>query len=318
MFFLDNFNYQQFSYFVNNFNELWSLNFFLKNQINSSKWNRWLYRYSILHRKILKFSHKLTLSKRLINSGFYDSKIFNKNIWANVYLNKINSKENFSSFFSSLYPNFFYVNNTNRFDYVFNFSNNGNQVNSLNLTSFYENSYFWYLKRFYLFNTLPTNFIKSKLKKNNNSKNLNLFYEKDFFHNKYSIFLSYLLKSYHVNLSFYSHFNNNYFSIFEDYSSLNSNFNNFKDIYLLSLENDLMSKDNLNNFYWITGSLSKNNDLVFFNYLNFSKNNKNNINSYLLTNSYNDINNFNYWLVYSLINLDKFYLNDVVYLSMFN
>jgi hypothetical protein len=99
MFFLDNFNYEKFSYFIFNFNELWSLNFFFKNQLNSSKWNRWLYRYSILHRKLLKFSHKITLSKRLINSGFYDSKIFDKNIWANEYLNKINSNASFSSFF---------------------------------------------------------------------------------------------------------------------------------------------------------------------------------------------------------------------------
>ena len=31
-----------------------------------------------------------------------------------------------------------------------------------------------------------------------------------------------------------------------------------------------------------------------------------------------DNTNLNQWLIYSLINIDKFYLNDVIYLSLFN
>ncbi len=318
MFFLDNLNYQKFSYFIFNFNELWSLNLFFKNQTNSSKWNRWLYRYSILHRKILKFSHKITLSKRLLNSGFYDSKIFNKNIWANEHLNNISSNDNFSSFFSNMYPNIFSINNSDSFDYKMNYINNGSQKDSLNLLNFYENSYFWYLKRFYLFNSLSTNLIKSKMIKNDNSFNINLFSEKDPIQNKYSIFISYLLKSSYMNLNLFSHSRNNYFNNSEFYNNSNNYFNNFKDIYMLSNDNDLLTRDNLNFFYWITNSLSKNNNLVFFNYLNFIKKSKMNINVYFLNNLNKDSNNLNFWLAYSLINLDKTFLNDVVYLSLFN
>lgn len=318
MFFFDNLNYQKFSYLIFNFKELWSLNFFFKNQINSSKWNRWLYRYSILHRKILKFSHKLTLSKKLINSGFYDSKIFNKNIWANERLNNITSNTDFSAFFSNLYPNLFSINSSNNSSHTINLINNGSQSNSLNLLNFYESSYFWYLKRFYLFNTLQNNSIKSKLKKNTLINDVSFFNSKDVVFNKYSTFLSYLLKSSYMNLNTYSHSNNNYFNNLESYNNFNPFFSNFKDIYILSNDNDLLVKDNLNFFYWITTNISKNNNLVFFNYLNSTTKRELNYGVYLLNNSNKNSNNFKYWLTYSLINLDKFYLNDIVYLSLFN
>ena len=320
MFFLDNFNYEKFSYFIFNFKELWSLNFFLKNQLNSSKWNRWLYRYSILHRKLLKFSHKITLSKRLINSGFYDSKIFDKNIWANEYLNKINSNSSFSSFFFNYYSTLITSNASFNSSYNLNLTNNNSSKNTLNLLNFYENSYFWYLKRFYLFNSLPTNFIKSKINLNqkttdyislNNHQNSTII--------KYSTFLSYLLNSNFNNLSAYSHSNNYYFNLL-DYKN-NSTFNNncFKDIYLLSNDNDLLTKDNLNLFYWITLNISKQNNLLFFNYFN----NKylfcnNNCDFYSLADKQKNFDNLNFWLIYSLINTDVSYLNDITYFSLFN
>lgn len=321
LFFLDDFNYQKFSFFIFNFSELWSLNIYLKNQINAAKWNRWLYRYSILHRKVLKNSHKLTLAKRLVNSGFYDSKLFDKNIWATEHLNKLNSFDNFTSFFNTYYNGLFNVNINNFSNYKLNINNNGNQKNSLNLLNFYENSYFWYLKRFYLFNTLSNNTIKSKLnKKFNNILNTSVLNdEKNNIFTKYSIFLNYLLNSSYINLNTYTHFNNFYINfddmikIFNDDKNINYYF--FKDIYLLNNENDILSKDNLNVLYWITSQSNKNNNLIFFNYLNNSFINKH-TNFYFNTNSFNN-NNFNYWLIYSLINLDKFFLNDVVYLSLF-
>ena len=319
MFFLDNLNYQKFSYFIFNFQELWSLNFFVKNQTTSAKWNRWLYRYSILHRKILKFSHKITLSKRLINSGFYDSKIFEKNIWANEHLNKINTNNSFSSFFSNLYPNLFYKNNLTNLNYKATSINNGSQKESLMLLNFYENSYFWYLKRFYLFNTLPNNFIKSKLKKNNETSLLDPISDKNYSLNRHLTFLSYLMNTSYVNLGTYSHFNNNYNNVLEFYFN-NNKFHNthIKDLYLLTNENDLLSKENLNFFYWITSSLSKENNLIFFNYLNFITKNSTNSNSYLLNTLPQNYNNLNFWLNYSLLNFDKFCLNDIIYLSLFN
>jgi hypothetical protein len=249
MFFLDDFNYQKFSHFIFNFEELWSLNLFFKNQLNSSKWNRWLYRYSILHRKILKFSHKLTLSKRLISSGFYDSKIFNKNIWANEHLNKITTNDSFSSFFTNYYSNIFKKESSSTINYFINTLNNGSQNDTLNLLNFYESSYFWYLKRFYLFNSLSTNFIKSKVKFNNYQvKDLNVVKDSNF--TKYSVFLSYLLNSNSTNLNHYSHFNNSYFDSNTFYSQSKTYYTSLKDLYMLSNDNDILNKDNLNLFYW--------------------------------------------------------------------
>ena len=318
MFFLNDFNYQKFSYFIFNFEELWSLNLFFKNQLNASKWNRWLYRYSILHRKILKFSHKLTLSKRLINSGFYDSKIFNKNIWANECLNKITNDGTFSSFFSNYYSDIFKNEFSIDSNYSINLLNNSSQKDTLNLLNFYENSYFWYLKRFYLFNSLSNNFIKSKTKINNFKFN-EINFTKDSNFTKYSMFLSYLLNSNFANLNNYSHFSNSYFSINDSFKHSNNYYTSFKDLYLLSNDNDILNKDNLNLFYWISSNISKQNNLNFFNYLNTltTLNNKN-INSQFFNNNMTDNTNLNQWLIYSLINIDKFYLNDVIYLSLFN
>lgn len=326
LFFLDDFNYQKFSYFIFNFEELWSLNIFLKNQTNISKWNRWLYRYSILHRKLLKNSHKLTLAKRLINSGIYDSKIFNKNIWASEHLNKLTSNENFSSFFNIYYNNIFNSKNKSFLNHQVILNNNGSQVDSLNLLNFYENSYFWYLKRFYMFNTLSTNFLKSKFKNNllnvNNTNN-DFIDKKNNILTKYSIFLSYLLNSSYVNLNCYSHSNNNNMFLNDIYKNFNSNYlnnvenYNLKDIYLLINDNDLLTKDNLNILYWITSISNKNSNLNFFNYLTINNfENKFFNNSFTINNNLDSFNT-NYWLTYSLINIDKFYLNDVVYLSLF-
>lgn len=320
MFFLDDFNYQKLSHYIFNYKELWSLNLYLKNQLNSAKWNRWLYRYSILHRKSIRTSHKITLSKKLINSGFYDSKIFNKNIWASEHLSYLNQKNNFNSLFFNYYKDLFTETSFNRLSYYNSYvTNNGNQKNSLSLFNFYENSYFWYLKRFYLFNTLPSNFIKSKLTlKNSNSNPKVTFLLKNDSFVKYSSLLSYFLNSYYTNLSTYSHFFDNNVGNF-DFRSINNsiNLNNFKDLYLLNNESDILNKDNLNLLYWITSNSSKNNNLIFFNYLNSLNKNSYNRSVFFYKNN-NDIFNLNHWLLYSLINVDKFFVNDAVYLSLFN
>ena len=317
MFFLDDFNYQKFSHFIFNYEELWSLNQYFKNQLNSAKWNRWLYRYSILHRKSLKNSHKITLSKKLINSGFYDSKIFNKNIWASEHLSHLNLKNNFNSLFFNYYKNLFNSNKMQH-DSIYNFFilNNGSQKNSLSLFNFYENSYFWYLKRFYLLNNLSSNFIKSKLSLNNlNNLSISNNLNNQF---KYSTVLSYFLNSSYSNLSVYSHFSDNNVQFLNFYNTSNlNNLDNFKDIYLLANENDLLNKDNLNFLYWITSNSSKNNNLVFFNYLNFLQN-SNQFPSLLFYKNSNDFFNLNFWMLYSLISIDKSYVNDIIYLSLFN
>ena len=327
LFFLDDFNYQKFSYFIFNFEELWSLNIFLKNQTNISKWNRWLYRYSILHRKLLKNSHKLTLAKRLINSGIYDSKIFNKNIWASEHLNKLTSNENFSSFFNIYYNNIFNSKNKSFLNHQVILNNNGSQVDSLNLLNFYENSYFWYLKRFYNFNTLSTNSIKSK-KISNNSKfeKINeIFNENNNFIQKKNIFLTYLLNSSFNNLNLYSHFNNlshTSLTLNQLFLNLNKTNDNFKDIYLLINTNDFFTENDLDILSSITMPLNKNNKLSYYSYIIYNHKTidmKNTLNCSIGDDGINfyDKERINKWLLFSLINLDKILLNDVVYLSLF-
>ncbi len=317
-FLLNDFNYEKFSFYIMNFEELWTLNSFFKNQLISAKWNRWLYRYSILHRKILKNSHKLTLIKKLINSGFYDSKIFNNNIWAAVHLNKLQNIEAFNSTFNVFYENLFNKNFSNFSYSQINMNNNYSQKNSLNLLNFFENSYFWYIKRYYNFNTISTNFIKSKPQINTdlitvqNESFLKLNDELK----KYSFFINYLLNSSYINLNQFSHFNSINFSSFENYIIYNNNCKDLKDFYTFNNVNDLLIKDNLSILYWITGSFNQKNNLSFFNYNLIDNRNFISFPCRLLLDK-NNLNNLNFWLVYSLINIDKFYLNDVNYLSLF-
>ncbi len=316
IFYLDDFNYQQLNNLIFNFNELWPLNTAIKNQLTSAKWNRWLYRYSILHRKILKNSHKITLSKKLINSGFYESKIFNKNIWANEHLNKITSPESFSSIFNLYYSNLFQKGSLNYNNYKFYINNNNSQLETLNLLNFYENSYFWYLKRFYNFNTTFNNNIKSKM-------SLNLYLNKTNYissNSNYDNFISYLLNSSYLNLNNLSH-SNNINSVLNNLF-ISSNFNNsneiynIKDFYLIFSENDFLTKDNLNILYWITTSQLNKNSINFYNILSFSNLNNFKYSNDFLNNS-SSYNNFSYWYSFSLINFDKFFLKDAIYLSLF-
>ncbi len=323
LFFFSNLNYQKFSYLIFNFNELWTLNSYFKNQLTSAKWNRWLYRYSILHRKVLKNSHKITLSKKLINSGFYDSKIFNKNIWAVEHFSKLNNIDSFSSLFNSYYKNLFNVNNNFFLNNNLILNNNGSQKNSLNLINFYENSYFWYLKRFYLFNNLSTNSIKSKVLIKNLSLNNEEKSNNSLIFKKYSILLQYLLNSSSINLKIFSHNSNNFLNtenfFVNEFYDKNKNFNlfyNLKDLYLINNEKEIFNKDNLNFLYWITSTSGFNNNLFFFNYFKYNYFFKK-INIKFYNNNYQNFNFLNSYLAYSLINYDKIYLNDLIYLSLF-
>lgn len=140
----------------------------LKEQTNWIKVSRWLSRYSILHRRTIADSHKLTMSKRLIGSGFYDSSLDTLNInnssvkalssdWASLY----------QSLFSQSYGNFFNP-------YTNNLLTSSKKTTELtpkftHLLSFHEDSLSWVTKRFYLFNNLSTNSNQYNLKLNLNS-----------------------------------------------------------------------------------------------------------------------------------------------------
>lgn len=321
-FLINDFNHQQLNNLILNFNELWILNSSFKNQIVSAKWNRWLYRYSILHRKILKNSHKLTLTKKLLNSGFYESKIFNKNIWATEHLNKINQSDYFSSIFNSHYLNLFNKKFSNNLNYKSLINNNDLQINSLQLLNFYENSYFQYLKRFYNFNTITANIFRSKLNLNKNFINTheNLTNSLSGVNFKYNTLFNYFLNYSQHNLSKFSHFNNNNnnnnLKINQLFNQSSNDFFNLKNFYTLFNENDVFSKDLLNMFYWVTTTNLNNDKISFFNVLLLNKNTFNPFPINFINNTYKD-ENIEFWLTFSLINSNSIYLQDSIYLNIF-
>lgn len=123
-------------------------------QTAAAKWSRWLYKYNLLHRKFLLSSHNNTLTKRLLGSGFYDSSFFTKNVHSQSILNgHSNPSDFFKGSFTEAYANFLFSGSSSGL-------NTGHasrwlQLNYAPQLSFYEESYLWFAKRFYLFNTLP-------------------------------------------------------------------------------------------------------------------------------------------------------------------
>lgn len=262
-FFFNDFNFGKLSFFATR--DLENLNFIfnISNQVNTAKWNRWLYRYSILHRKLLKNSHKLTLTKKLINSGFYNNSLFDKNLWASENLLKFEKKSDivnslFNTFHPSLFNKTFNWNSTQTF--------NKNNSRNLEFLNFYENSFFWLLKRFYFFNSIKTNKIKNKKIYLNDLRD----YTKNNKFENYSLILSFLLKFCKSNELFTNFFiqnsKQNLNEIFEYQTSYL-----LKDLQIYSLENDLTGGTNLNFFHWIVNANSNNNELAFFNYTPLNK-----------------------------------------------
>ena len=189
LFYLNNLNYEKFNNLLFKNKESFFLNFDLVKELNSNKWNRWLYKYSLLHRKLLKNSHKNTITKKLISSGFYDNNFFNRNLWNSEYFSDLfNNKDKFAFFFLSFYKE---INNYAFkecfLDYDFKSNNSFSNTNRvpLNNLKFFENSYFWFLKRFFFFNTLPANFINltfSLKNQNHNNQFFKFYYsQKEFF-----------------------------------------------------------------------------------------------------------------------------------------
>ena len=87
---------------------------------------------------------------------------------------------------------------------------------------------------------------------------------------------------------------------------------------MLNNENDILSKDNLNILYSIVTNFSKFNSMLFFNYLNENTNVDFNYNPHFINKNFNDVYDVNHWIIFSLINFDKFFLTDLAYLSLFN
>lgn len=148
--------------------ELLNFSVNLTEQLNTINTLRWSYRYSNLHRRTMYNSHKLTESKKLLSSGFFDINITKENLWfSDKYARSLDSKKLRKSLKSSdlISSNWKLLYNTTFFKSlngtaVTNQAFMNNYHNLLRL-SHYESSFHFFLKRLSNFNNLLSNKVSS-------------------------------------------------------------------------------------------------------------------------------------------------------------
>lgn len=172
-FYLPTYSYSNLNSSTLAFPELSNLKKSVTNQLSLIQWNRWLYKYNILHRSVLRASTSMTLAKRLLSSGFYSSSLSTNNIWAASALgsNKLQS-EQFASLHRSLYGDFtgFDLSNSKSLNTPTGFMSDPELAN----LKFYELSYHWFIQRFYALNTLSSNGITVSKQLNTSALNTSL------------------------------------------------------------------------------------------------------------------------------------------------
>jgi hypothetical protein len=63
-----------------NFKETYILNLNLFNKTELTKTYRWFYKYSLIHRRNFKNTHKITLTKKLLSTGVLNKHLTTKNL----------------------------------------------------------------------------------------------------------------------------------------------------------------------------------------------------------------------------------------------
>lgn len=247
LFYLNNLNFNMLNYLTVNYPELLSLSQSLVDQTKAVKWNRWLYRYNILHRKTIKNSHKLTMVKKLLSTGFYDTSMMSNNMWTSTFFSK-SSKPLFDKAtlelmhaqFNLLYKDTFINSQTNSSN--FNELNVQSPSSPLNMLRYFETSYFWFVKRFYMYNTLNTNTIKSNTVLEQN--NLSIIGANNFNNtfSKYSLLLNTLIRSLSLTNGLLNPFTQN-LNFVDQNKTLP--YTNLKDIILVHNDMDIFNVDNL-------------------------------------------------------------------------
>lgn len=274
LFYLNQFNFQSLTNLTTNIPELSFLTQSVMDQTKVVKWNRWLYRYNVLHRKTVKNSHKLTMVKKLISTGFYDSSLMSNNLWASNFFSKTsktaldtNTLDMLRSQFNLLYKDVL----TNK--YGTNAYTSTLTLNSpsspLNMLRHFEKSYFWFVKRFYMYNTLNTNTITSNViltQKNDVDSNDNLANT----YTQYALLLNTLTKSPNLTNGI---LNPTYSTTVLNHSTKSHVINSTKDITLLINEWDILNSDNLEILNNFNNAITNNHsDLTFFNINDYTYN----------------------------------------------
>lgn len=153
LFYWTNLTNSELTSLTSNWPELGSLRPAVDNQLSVIRWNRWLYKYNLLHRSALKHTSRLTSAKRLIGTGFYDSSLTSRNLWAASTLSdNVFDAGTVGILHRKLYGDYsgLYANSASSIRPSFNFY----QSADINLLNFYENSYHWSIQRFYKLSTL--------------------------------------------------------------------------------------------------------------------------------------------------------------------
>jgi len=244
LFYLTDLNYNSLN---NNLNDLKTstLNFDLQNQINMVGVQRFMFKYNPLHRSIMKGSITLTHTKKLLAPYNMSSNLSLKK--TNLWLSQKNKH----------YDNF-------------------NKNMTIKVSDSIEDSYFFTLKRYYMFNKLAANTITSKFDYTVNKTNLNL---------------------------------NSTFKLYENQSIVYDNM--LKNVIIKSLLNkfDILNINNKNTTFYLKNNL---NGLFnkFDTIINLEDNNLFNNNNDILLNYVDSINSLKTQLnLYNLYNCDESYLN---------
>ena len=160
LFYATSFSYSKLNNLSMSLPEMGGLRHSVEDQLSAIRWQRWLYKYNILHRASLKNTMYITSAKKLLSSGFYGSSLSTNNIWAASAMgNSSQGQDVVQNLTQAIYGDFSRVNaslNTH-------IAPNSGFYNSALLGSlgFYELSYHWFIQRFYQFNTLNSNRVVS-------------------------------------------------------------------------------------------------------------------------------------------------------------
>lgn len=169
LFYLPNFSYSDLNRLSLALPETSNFRNSVTDQLKVIQWNRWIYKYNILHRSLLKTASSITFTKRLLSSGFYNSSLLTNNIWAAsaIRSGKLQNSE-FGDLTRSIYGDFSRLNRANSHSLrpASGFFNS----NGLESLKFYELSYYWFIQRFYQLNTLGSNSVQLSRLLNRNSR----------------------------------------------------------------------------------------------------------------------------------------------------
>ena len=171
LFYLPSFDQARLHSLVSLYPELLQLSSSVEEQTRVIRWDRWLYKYSLLHRSSLKTGFHLNLFKFSLGSGFYNQDTGTRNLWLPSSLGSasMNVDSNYAGLLNTqLYGRFLNLNLTHSLPSLVHFYNKAN----ITPLSFYESSYYWALRRFYRLNSSNTNRLSYKPYTNTINSNL--------------------------------------------------------------------------------------------------------------------------------------------------